>query len=223
MNDSATLRKEAMEILKKVNTGMVIDALAISGIQGGIMGIRPARGFEDLKIMGPAVTVVFGLPRPDSPKLNNYLAIRESPAGSVLVIDGQGFDGHFAGDNQAECAKRQGLEGMVVNGGARDIAGFREIGLPLYYTGSATRDKPQEFKLIAYNVPVEIAGVLVKPGDIIVGDEDGIVCVPEESLKILIENMKTIFEVEAGMEKAIQRDASVEELSAIISQKKPKV
>jgi regulator of RNase E activity RraA len=223
MRDSKTLYEEAMEILKKVSTGMVVDALAMSGIQGGIMGIRPARGFEDFKIMGPAVTVLFDLPHPDSPELNIYRVIHESPAGSVLVIDGKGFDGHFTGDNQAEYAKRQGLEGIVVNGGARDIAGFRKIGLPLYCTGSATRDKPRGFKLIAYKVPIEIGEVLVKPDDIILADEDGVACVPEESIENFIEKMKTIFEVEAGMEKAMRRNASVEELLAIISQKRPKV
>lgn len=222
MKRTAEVPKKAIEILKKVSTGMVVDALAMSGIKGGIMGIRPARGFEDARIVGPAVTILFAPARPDTPKTNNYQVIRNSPPGSVLVIDGMGLDGHFTGDNQGELAKRQGLAGIVVYGGARDIAGYREVGIPLYCTGSATRDKPEEVKLTAYNVPVEIGGVLVKPGDIIVADEDGVVAIPAESLEIVMENMKTIFEVEKGMQQALQRDASVEELSAILSSKRPR-
>jgi 4-hydroxy-4-methyl-2-oxoglutarate aldolase len=223
MSGPAGLLQEVMEVLKKASTGMLIDALAISGIKGGIMGVRPARGFEDARVLGPAVTLLYAPVRPDTPKLNTYFVIRNSPPGSVLVIDGKGVDGHFTGDNQGECAKRQGLKGVVVYGGARDIAGYREIGMPLYYTGSATRANPSELQLSAYNVPIVIGGVLVKPGDLIMADEDGVVAVPAESLETVIQNIKVIFEVEERMEQAIQRDAPVEEIMAIISKKKPKV
>ncbi len=222
MAGTGAIPQEVMEVLRKVTTGMVIDALAMSGIKGGIAGIRPTRGFEDTKIIGPAATVLFAPPRPDTPKLNNYRAIRASVPGSVLVIDGKGYDGHFTGDNQGECAKRQGLIGVVVYGGARDIAGYREMGMPLYCTGSATRDKPADLVLSAYNVPVTVGGVLVKPGDIILADEDGVVAIPQEAVATMLENMKTIFEVEAGMEEAIQSDASVEVLEQVIGKKKPK-
>ncbi|MBI3967772.1 MAG: hypothetical protein HY329_19200 [Chloroflexi bacterium] len=222
MTTTADVTQEAIELLKTVTTGMVIDALAMSGIQGGIPGIRPSRGFEDAKVVGPAVTVLFAPARPDSPKLNNYQVVRDSKPGTVLVIDGKGVDGHFTGDNQGEVAKRQGMLGVVVYGGARDVSGYRQIGIPLYCTGSATADKPKDLVLTAYNVPIEIGGVLVKPGDVIVADEDGVVAVPSEALAQVVENMKTIFEVEAGMEAAIKRDASLAELSAIIGKKKPK-
>ena len=209
-----------METLKQVTTGMVVDALAISGIQGGITGIRPARGFEDSKICGPAVTVLFAPAHPGSPKFNNYRVIRDSKPGSVLVIDGKGIEGHFTGDNQAACAKKQGLEAVVVYGGARDIAGYRKMGMPLYCTVPATRNKPDAFKLTDYNVPVEIGGVVVKPGDMIVGDEDGLAVIPVESFGTFMENIKIMFEVEAEMEQAINTVAAVEEISKILSKKR---
>lgn len=87
--------------------------------------------------------MLFSSPRPDGPKLNNYVVIEQSPVGSVLVIDGKGYDGHFAGDNQGMLAKRQGLVGMVVYGGARDLAGFREMGMPLYCTGQPPGTNPR--------------------------------------------------------------------------------
>ena len=208
-----------METLKQVTTGMVVDALAISGIQGGITDIRPARGFEDSKIIGPAMTALFAPARPESPKFNNYRVIRDSKPGSVLVIDGKGIEGHFTGDNQAACAKKQGLEAVVVCGGARDIAGYRQVGMPLYCTVPATRNKPDNYKLTAYNVPVEIGGVVVKPGDIMVGDEDGLAVIPVESLEAFMENIKIMFEVEAEMELAINNVAAVAEISKILSKK----
>jgi regulator of RNase E activity RraA len=75
---------------------------------------------------------------------------------------------------------------------------------------------------VGHNVPIEIGGVRVKPGDIIVADEDGVVAIPQESLGTVLENIKVITEVEEGMEEAIQRNAPVEDLEAIIGRKKRK-
>lgn len=222
MLGSNPIPKEVAEMLGKATTGVVNDALALLGLNGGIRGVRPSRGSEDAKIVARATTVLFGSPRPDSPKLTMYQIIRDSPAGSVLVVDGKGIDAHFTGDNQGECAKRQGLVGMVVYGGARDIAGYRQMGMPLYCTGSATIDKPMDVQIVGYNVPVEIGGVTVRPGDIIVADEDGVVCIPAEASVALVGALQTIFEVEDAMEKAIQSNAPTDEIRAIIARKKPK-
>jgi 4-hydroxy-4-methyl-2-oxoglutarate aldolase len=222
MSESVPIPKEIAELLRKASTGMVNDALALLGFEGGIRGVRPSRGFEGAKVVGRAATILFGSPRPDSPKLTMYQAIRESPAGSVLVVDAKRIDGHFTGDNQGECAKRQGLVAMVVYGGARDVAGYREMGMPLYCSGSATADKPPDIQIVDHNVPVEVGKVTVRPGDIIVADEDGVVCIPAEALAAFVEKMRTIFEVEEGMEKAIQTDAPIDEIKAIIAKKKPK-
>ena len=222
MTDNSEKLPAPMNALKALSTGMIADALLISGINGGVMGVRPARGFEDAKIVGPAVTVLFSPPRIGEKTFTNYEVIRNADPGSVLVIDGKGFDGHFTGDNQAACAKKQGLEAIVVYGGARDLGGFRQAEIPLYCTGSATRDKPAECKITAYNVSVEIGGVPVRPQDIIVADEDGVVVIPGDFLEGLMENMKIINTVEKEMEHAIQGNAPVEKLKEIISKKKPK-
>lgn len=222
MSDNSEKLPALMKMLEELSTGMINDALAVSGINGGIMGIRPARGFEDVKVIGPAVTVLFSPPRPGEQPVTNYHVIRSARPGSVLVIDGKGFDGHFTGDNQAACAREQGLAGIVVYGGARDLAGFREARMPLYCTGSATRDKPAELKITASNVPIEVGGVTVRAGDIIVADEDGVVVIPENFLDGLIENIEIIKMVENEMEQAIKGHAPVEKLREIIAKKKPR-
>ncbi len=201
---------------------MVADALAMAGIVGGIPGIHPVRGFEDAKIVGPASTVLFGPPTPGAPKMTMYRAIRNSAPGSILVVDGKGHGGHFTGDNQGEVAKRHGLLGTVVYGGARDVAGFRRMGMPLWCMAACTADKPRGLGIVGHNVPIVIGGVEVKPGDIIVADEDGVVVIPQESLEAFLDNMRVINKIEEGMEKAIERDAPVEELEAIIGMKSRK-
>jgi 4-hydroxy-4-methyl-2-oxoglutarate aldolase len=222
MTSTGGISSEAMETLKQVSTGMVIDALAMAGIQGGVPDVRPARGAEDARVVGPATTILFGQPDPGAPKMSVYRAISNSEPGSVLVMDGRGLNRHFTGDNQGEWAKRHGLLAVVVYGGARDIAGYRDMGMPLYCVGSATADKPKDLQVAGHNVPVDLGGIPVKQGDIIVADEDGVVVVPAEALGTVMDNLRIMFEVEEGMSRAIKAGAPVEEIEAVIAKKKPK-
>jgi 4-hydroxy-4-methyl-2-oxoglutarate aldolase len=220
MEKSAAIPGAAWQALEKASTGMVNDALALAGIQGSVVGIRPVRGFEETKIIGPASTVFLAPQHPDTPPKSMYAVIREQARGNVLVFDGGGEDAQFTGDNNGHCALRHGLVGFVVNGGARDVAGFRAMGMPLFCTGAATRGK--NLQVAGVNVPIIVGGVTIRPGDIIVADEDGVVSIPASRLDAVVERLQTIFEVERGMEEAIKRDAPVSEIAAILAKKKPK-
>jgi 4-hydroxy-4-methyl-2-oxoglutarate aldolase len=72
------------------------------------------------------------------------------------------------------------------------------------------------------NVPSVVGDVTIRPGDIIIADADGVVSTPASRLDAVVERLQTIFEVEQGMEKAIARDAPVQEIVAILAKKKPK-
>jgi 4-hydroxy-4-methyl-2-oxoglutarate aldolase len=220
MTDTGALPAEAMEVLERVSTGMVIDALAMAGIQGGIIGIWPVRGFEDAKVIGVAATAQFAPPRADSPKMTMYGVAREAAPGSVLVVDAAGRNGHFVGDNVAAFAKRQGVKGIVVYGGVRDGIGLREVGVPIYSSAGLTTRQPNNMQLTAQGVPVSIGEVLVRPGDIIFADEDGVVAIPANALEAVLQNMRTIFDVEEGMARAIENGASVEEIATTLAKKK---
>ena len=130
------------------------------------------------------------------------------------------MDAHFTGDNHGECAKIQGLVGIVVYGGARDIAGYRRMAMTLYCTGSAPIDKPPNVQVTGYNVPIQIGGTTVRPGDVVIADEDGVVCIPDEILSAFTEKIKIIFEIEGGLETAIQRNVLAAEIREIIDRKK---
>ena len=222
MQNSQPIPDQVMEVLQSASTGMVMDALAMLGIDGGLPDIRPARGFEDAKIVGRASTMLFAQARPDVPKLTTYDLIEHFQAGTILVIEGKGMNRHWAGDNVGSFSKSKGLVGAVIWGCARDLAGWREAGMPVYCTGLATKDKPSNLRVVAGNVPVDIGDVTVRPGDIIVADEDGVVCVPIEAVEQLVEKMKILFEVEDGMQRAIKRGTTGAELSPIIAKKKVK-
>jgi 4-hydroxy-4-methyl-2-oxoglutarate aldolase len=204
MGDVCFVSEEVIHILKQAGTGVVADALAMIGVQGGVEGIHPARGFEDVKLVGPACTIQFGPPQPDTPKLTTYGIIEHLPPGGILVIDAKGSpNNHYAGDNIGSYSK------------------WREAGMPLFCTGLATKDKPATMKITGCQIPVEIGGVPIKPEDMIVADEDGVVVIPRENLDAVIEKVKLVLAVEADMQQAIGRGASGAEIAKIVARKKP--
>ena len=222
MAGTGAIPAPVMEVFKKVGTGAVADALAMAGLDGSISDIRPARGFEDARVVGPAVTVFWAPARPGTPQHTNFNAVHGTASGSVLVIDGKGMHRRFGGDRHAEYAKRHGLAAFVIWGGVRDLAGYREVGMPLYCLGGTTKAKPGNFRVAAINVPIEVGGVVVKPDDIIVADEDGVVAVPKEAIDTVMENLKSVLQVEEEVNRAIERGALPEEINAIATKKKPR-
>lgn len=217
------LDSETLAILRKTPTGVVHDALGLAGIKGAVVGIRPARGFEDAHIVGPALTTAYALTRGTGAYPRSvYDVLYEAEPGQVLVVAGGGADYAFTGDNQANAAKAHGFEGMVIDGGARDIAGIRAVGLPLFITAPSTRVTAGYLDLVAVNEPVQIGGIVVNPGDIVVGDEDGVVIIPRQALATVVENIKTVTEIEEQMEKAINEGRPVEEVKALLAKKKPR-
>lgn len=134
------------------------------------------------KIVGPAYTVKpsYGISGiiPD--------AILAMKPGEVLVIAGEGFcAGSFWGDHRSLCADMKGAEGVVIDGAFRDLEGCRAAGFPVYARALIPRSagKAPEGEL---NVPVVCGGVPVEPGDLIVGDVNGVIVLkPEEAEEVM--------------------------------------
>lgn len=107
-------------------------------------------------------------------------AVDTAKPGEVLVIDIGGTTRATAwGGSSSAAAKRRGLAGVVTNGSARDLDEMRKVGLPVYVTGVSVRGTARRNEGIP-GVPVSVGGAVVKPGDIVIGDADGIVVVPQE-------------------------------------------
>ncbi|TVX98592.1 RraA family protein [Paenibacillus cremeus] len=104
--------------------------------------------------------------------------------GDVVVIDGAtNTDVGFCGSENTFSWINAGARGVVTNGGARDTDEIIKQKLPIYcgYIGRGIR--PGRIQYDRHNIPVNIGGVLVRPGDLIVADGDGVVCVPIEKVE----------------------------------------
>jgi regulator of RNase E activity RraA len=104
--------------------------------------------------------------------------------GTVVVIDAQGIeDTGFIGSNNALNWKSKGAAGVITNGSCRDTDELILEKIPVYskYQGGGTR--PGRIEAGSINLPVTVGGVLVRPGDMVVADGDGVVVVPREQAK----------------------------------------
>jgi regulator of RNase E activity RraA len=108
--------------------------------------------------------------------------------GNVVVIDAHGIENTgFIGSNNALGWKSRGMSGVVTNGCARDIDEVILERIPVYSVCQGGGTRPGRIEAGAINIPVSVGGVLVRPGDFVVADGDGVVVVPREHIDIVHE------------------------------------
>jgi regulator of RNase E activity RraA len=116
----------------------------------------------------------------------------------VIVMDGT-LDIAAMGNLMATAAKVRGMAGVVLDGAIRDVWDIRRMGLTVYARSISPRTAVGHYATVARNVSVNCGGVTVRPGDIIVADEDGVVVVPQEQAEAVLKQAQQIDEREKGM------------------------
>lgn len=109
-----------------------------------------------------------------------HAALESIRPGDVLVVDGGGvLDRALVGDILKEIAQQGGAAGFVIYGAIRDVDAYRADDFPCYALGVCPRG-PHKFGPGKINVDIAIGGTVVRPGDIVLGDSDGVVFIPQE-------------------------------------------
>jgi regulator of RNase E activity RraA len=116
----------------------------------------------------------------------------------VIVIE-NGLDVAGLGGLMATSAKARGMAGVVIDGGVRDVAEVRSLGLPVYARSVIPSSTVGRFATVANAIPVTCAGIQVSPDDIIVGGEDGVVVVPKDKAAEVLKRAQEIDERESKM------------------------
>ncbi|MFN8472942.1 MAG: RraA family protein [Anaerolineae bacterium] len=141
-------------------------------------GIRPLR--TGRKLIGVAHTATCY-----DDFLTVIKALRDAAPGAALVVDTRGSLRAVAGELFSTEAQRKGLAGLIIDGPVRDTARVRELDLPVY-ARTITPMAGTTARLFTTQTPVRCGGVTVSPGDIIFGDDDGIIVAAPEELEPLI-------------------------------------
>jgi regulator of RNase E activity RraA len=203
----------------------VSDGMDAVGLQDvGLMDGKIAPLWRDLetfkhRICGIAVTVRYVptnkrmRPTPESFHAEEGRWYRElSPEpfvpllreGSVVVIDGhEDGDTGTIGSNNIMLWKSRGAVGVVTSGGARDTDEVIKEKVPLYFKGVGRGIRPGRNEVESVNRPVTVGGVLVRAGDIVVADGDGVVVVPREHAKAVALAAREILEVDKAARRAL--------------------
>ena len=170
----------------------------------GTVGLRQYHARLDTQLCGPAFTVRV---RPGD-NLMIHKALMMVQAGDVLVIDGGGdvSQALVGGLMRTTCVAKK-LGGLVIDGAIRDLTEWAEDGMPIFARGHTHRgpskDGPGEI-----NVPVSIAGLVVQPGDLIVGDADGVIAVPANEAADVLTKTHAHLEKEAKLSEQNRTGAS---------------
>jgi 4-hydroxy-4-methyl-2-oxoglutarate aldolase len=141
--------------------------------------------------------------------------IDEAKPGEVGVIVMEGtLDIAAMGDLMGTAASERGMAGMVLDGAIRDLWSVRRMGLTVFARSKSPRTAVGHYATVAKNVPVECGGVTVRPGDIIVANEDGVVVVPQERAADILKQAQAINERESAMYPLIRQFKSLQQAIA---------
>jgi 4-hydroxy-4-methyl-2-oxoglutarate aldolase len=173
--------KELIEAFGRVAVASVADAVdKVCGRRGYLDSVIKPR-INDQRICGPAATVLEAATDEFVPPQHALDLIDEAPAGSVIVISIEGGVSEVAvwGGLMTAGAVANGHVGAVLDGGVRDLTEIRrDYGFPVYARAVSPGTTLGRYRTVASQVPVCVGGVMVHPGDIVVGDVDGVVIVP---------------------------------------------
>ena len=201
-----------LERLERLDTCAISDALDHLQLRGATIGIRPL--WPCPRVVGRAVTVKIvpaGIARP-----TEHLATPAGEAaqpGDVIVIDNAGrTDVSSWGDILSNAALARGVRGVIVDGACRDIDGSREIGFPVF--GKAVVPVTARGRIVqeSFNTLIQVAGVQVRPGDLVIADGSGAVFVPQERASDVIRVAERLAAREAAMVEAVRAGRSVVEV-----------
>ena len=180
------LSADAHDALRRVSTATLTTQLLRRGYRSTfIPGLRPTR--PDLRMVGYAFTLRYVPTREDvgfQVAFDNEtnvqrLAVESVGQGDVLVIDARGeLGGASLGDILATRIARRGAAGVVTDGCLRDTPGFRSLDLPVYFRAPHASASSIVHHPVDTNLPIGCGGVLVLPGDVVVGDAEGAVVIP---------------------------------------------
>lgn len=188
---------ETVKQFRSIVTPHISDNM--SRIQAAGAGLRPYH--KEGKLVGTAITVKT---RPGD-NLMVHKAIDLALPGEIIVVDAGGdITNAIVGEIMKRIAIKNGIAGFVINGAIRDLVAFKNDSFPIYAKGITHRgpykDGPGEI-----NVPISIDGMIIHPGDLILGDEDGLVAIPTEEVNEVLIKAQRMADKEEEIFRSIEQ------------------
>jgi len=203
---------ELIEGFSKVAIASVADAVDKVCGQRGYMNSHIKPRINEQRICGPAATVLETATDEFVPPQHALDLIDEAPRGSVIVISIEGGQSDVAvwGGLMTAGAVANGHVGAVLDGGVRDLTEIRrDYDFPVYARDVSPGTTLGRYRTVAAQVPVRVGDVVVHPGDIVVGDVDGVVIVPHAKAREVLAMSQEIDSRELEQAKLIMAERSL--------------
>jgi len=212
---TAPVAPQILEQLRHISTATLTTQLFKLGFRNTFLsGVRPLN--PALRMAGEAVTVRFVPAREDlatfdaigQPGYPQRKAIDEIEPGQVLVLDCRNIDSSAAGGEiLMSRLKARGAAGAVTDGAMRDYVSIQKLGFPVFAKNMAATAHVHKHWAVDVNVPVGCAEVLIMPGDIMVGDDEGVVCIPRHVVEKVAQSGLEMEVLEAFVLEKVQAGA----------------
>jgi regulator of RNase E activity RraA len=194
---------------RELPTATISDALDRLGIVGQCLGIAPLD--PRFRLAGRAFTLRY---RPtglvDRGNVGDY--IDDVPPGDVVVLDNAGrLDCTVWGDILTAVSARRGVGGTVIHGVCRDVQRALDLGYPIFSRGRYMRTGKDRVEVESTLQPVSLGEIQVRPGDILVGDADGVVVIPRVRESAVLDTAREIEQAEQAIEREAARGVRLDE------------
>ncbi|WP_072524718.1 RraA family protein [Clostridium sp. Marseille-P3244] len=205
------LDPQIIEAYKNLDSTSISDAMDRLGIPSGLYKLKP---ITPGKVMcGQAFTVRYVPCGEVKGTVGDFLDDVEP--GQVCVLDNGGRDYCTVwGDIMALYASMRGVAGTVIYGVCRDVKDVRKIGYPIFSLDYYMVTGKDRVEVAEINGPVTVAGIKVCPGDLIFGDDTGVLCVPYDRAEQVLGIAKEIEEKEERIRQALHQGVSLREARA---------
>jgi regulator of RNase E activity RraA len=211
--DKKSLSKYLKE-LEKIPTASLSDALDKKGIKGYLSHeVKPV--FDTKRIVGRAVTIKDKLTKEVITPFLALEAIDKAQPGDIIVRtveNGNAKDIALWGGLMSLAAKKKGIKGVVLDGGVRDVLEAKAMSFPIFAKSITPVTSVGRTKVVEFNSSIMIDDVTINPGDIIVGDSDGVVVIPVSLLENVIALAKEIDSLEKQESEELKKGKSIVEV-----------
>lgn len=207
-----------LEKFRSIDTGFISDAMSALGIDGWLNGLHPAN--EEHTICGRAFTIQFSDDMETYPASYNIFELLEKAEPGDVIILSANSSGSACGEKVMHAVEQLGLQAIVTDGPTRDHRVLDKMDTPIFSAGVTNRVRTGTFVPRAYQIPVRCAGIFIKPGDVIIGDVDGVIAIPSEQADAVLSQSEWVKQMEEQMEEVISECYSAEKLKLLSKMKK---
>lgn len=206
--------EERMQIFEKIDIGCVTDALIHYGVGAWTKHLFPV--CKKARICGRAVTARFDIVTPPRVEITPLEVIEQCQPGDVVVWNAP-LETNLMGGNIFTFAKRQGVAGIVLDGYHRDSDEIEVLGGEVFSRGPSCGSSPTNFKATkdTVNIPVTIDGIVVRPGDYVCADRDGVMVVPVEYVDDVLRQALCHMDWEKMVKDAIAKGYTAEQMKVV--------